>query len=260
MEERDLMQDLKDLPRNSAVRKINELVKRVRLAKVHAYILSHLRDQMPMLMGHAKKQKELIENLPAVFRAVLKKYNLASGDFPEINDFRAKLQEQDFTKFAALKQKLIDDSEQVLGVEFPRLMEALPRAQSEINASKNMVPTAPVVEVVSSGNDSSNPFGDDDGKGGNDWVLADYIPTYQGQFNAIQQNGLVTGGAAKPIMSGSGLPVATLRKIWELSDVDKDGALDLQEFVIVMVLIDMAKKGTPMPDRLDDEMIPPEKK
>jgi hypothetical protein len=60
MEEKDLMRDLRDLPRNSAVRKINELVKRVRLAKVHAYLIGHLKEQMPMLMGHSKKQKEVL--------------------------------------------------------------------------------------------------------------------------------------------------------------------------------------------------------
>lgn len=43
----------------SAVRKINELVKRVRICKVHAYIISHLKEQMPMMMGFAKKQKEV---------------------------------------------------------------------------------------------------------------------------------------------------------------------------------------------------------
>ena len=59
MEEKDLMKDLKDLPRNSAVRKINELVKRIRIAKVHAYIISYLKDQMPMLMGGAKKQAKV---------------------------------------------------------------------------------------------------------------------------------------------------------------------------------------------------------
>lgn len=37
MEERDLMNDLRELPRNSAVRKINELVKRCRLAKVSCH-------------------------------------------------------------------------------------------------------------------------------------------------------------------------------------------------------------------------------
>jgi hypothetical protein len=59
MEERDLMRDLRDLPRNSAVRKINELVKRVRICKVHAYIISYLKEQMPMMMGFAKKQKQV---------------------------------------------------------------------------------------------------------------------------------------------------------------------------------------------------------
>ena len=43
----------------SAVRKINELVKRVRICKVHAYIISHLKEQMPMMMGFSKKQKEV---------------------------------------------------------------------------------------------------------------------------------------------------------------------------------------------------------
>ena len=46
------------LPRNSAVRKINELVKRARLAKVHAFITSHLRNEMPYF-GRAAKQEVL---------------------------------------------------------------------------------------------------------------------------------------------------------------------------------------------------------
>lgn len=61
MEEADLMKDLRNLPRNSAVRKINELVKRVRLCKVHAYLIGYLREQMPMFMGKEKKQKQARE-------------------------------------------------------------------------------------------------------------------------------------------------------------------------------------------------------
>jgi len=59
MEEADLMKDLRDLPRNSAVRKINELVKRIRIGKVNALIVSYLKEQMPMFMGKDKKQKEV---------------------------------------------------------------------------------------------------------------------------------------------------------------------------------------------------------
>jgi hypothetical protein len=51
----------------SAVRKINELVKRVRICKVHAYIISHLKEQMPMMMGFAKKQKEVRGKLASVY-------------------------------------------------------------------------------------------------------------------------------------------------------------------------------------------------
>ena len=66
---------------------------------------------------------QLIDTLPNVFRVVMKKYNLAPGDFPDIRDFQEKLTEMDFTKFHSLKQKLIDDIEGVLGNDIPRLME-----------------------------------------------------------------------------------------------------------------------------------------
>jgi hypothetical protein len=81
-EERDLMRDLAVLPRQSAVRKINDLVKRIRKVKTLAYIIGHLKSQMPALMGKEKKQQKLIADLPTVFRTILKKYNLAPGDFP----------------------------------------------------------------------------------------------------------------------------------------------------------------------------------
>jgi hypothetical protein len=76
----------------------------------------------------------------------------------------------------------------------------------------------------------------------------------------LQKNGLVSGAAAKPILSSSGLPSTQLRNIWELSDIDKDGSLDLEEFVIAKVLIDNLKSGAPMPNKLDDFMIPPSKR
>jgi predicted GTPase len=64
MEERDLMRDLAVLPRQSAVRKINELVKRIRKVKTLAYIIGHLKKEMPALVGKEKKQKKLITDLP----------------------------------------------------------------------------------------------------------------------------------------------------------------------------------------------------
>ena len=72
-EECDLLNDLRKLPKLSAVRKINELVKRLRQLRVHVYIISYLKSQMPALIGKEKKQKKLIANLGDQFRNVMKK-------------------------------------------------------------------------------------------------------------------------------------------------------------------------------------------
>lgn len=42
---------------------INEFVKRARAAKIHAYIISHLKKEMPAMIGKAKTQQRLIDNL-----------------------------------------------------------------------------------------------------------------------------------------------------------------------------------------------------
>ena len=67
----------------------------------------------------------------------------------------------------------------------------------------------------------------------------------------------MSGGGAKVILGNSGLPVNTLRDIWNLSDVDQDGHLNLHEFVVAMFLVDMVKQGHKLPAALDPEMVPP---
>ena len=139
MEEKDLMQDLAVLPRLSAVRKINELVKRIRKVKTLAYIIGHLKAQMPTLVGKEKKQKKLISDLPngklyltrlcqvshryfQVFRTIMKKHNLAAGDFPEIQSFAAKLSDVKFSDFSNLSENKISELDNVLNNEIPKLM------------------------------------------------------------------------------------------------------------------------------------------
>ena len=271
MEERDLMNDMKALPRNNVVRKINELVKRVRIAKVHCYILSYLREQMPMLMGHSKTQKKLIADMPRVFRTVMKKHNLSPGDFPVMEDFQFKLADQDFTKFHHARQKLIDDVESVLAQDFPRLMEALPRM--DLNSAienggdsfgggpnitygnVSLAPDALAWNEEGGETNVDNPFAE-----GGEWSLQDSVEVYLPIFDANNSNGFITGAQAKTILTETGLGTSSLRKIWDLADMDKDGQLDLQEFVVAMHLADMVKSGSAIPKSLDTSMIPVEKR
>ncbi|KAG0018017.1 Dynamin [Entomortierella chlamydospora] len=76
-EKKDLLADLQQLPINAAIRKVNEIVKRARLARVHALIVAHLREQMPSFYGKAAALKQLSDNLPHEFKAL-------GTDLPEL--------------------------------------------------------------------------------------------------------------------------------------------------------------------------------
>jgi hypothetical protein len=109
----DLLADLRMLPRSSVIRKINDLVKRARLVKVHAHIVAHLRAQMPAMFGGDTKKEELLATMGEVFKTVAKNHALTSGDFPSASEYRTKFKRDDFYKFQPLHPKLIGAMEQV---------------------------------------------------------------------------------------------------------------------------------------------------
>ena len=95
----DLLSDLRELPQQSATRRVNELVKRARLLKAHCYLLDHLREQMPSVYGFQKKKQELLSSMPAQFRTVCRARGLSPGDFPDLQKFVAVAKEVDFAQF-----------------------------------------------------------------------------------------------------------------------------------------------------------------
>lgn len=258
MEEADLMNDLRNLPCNSAVRKINELVKRVRVAKVHAYILGYLREQMPMFMGKEKKKQKLLDDLGGVFRTVMKRYNLAPGDFPNLEEYRSKLAEHDFSKFSPVKVAVIEASENTLSSDIPRLLEALPREHRDVRIEPDMYTPEFEQEVFH----GDNPFGESVGEDSkqDEWCLNDYKAANESFFSSNSTDGFISGSKAKEILMASGINVSGLRQIWNLSDIDKDGKLDPYEYTIAMYLTEKVQEGYDIPDKLDPEMIPPHKR
>lgn len=103
-ESADLLADLRSLPRNATVRKVNELIKRSRMLKVHVHILAHLSKQFGMF-GKSKTQRKILENLLEHFKKVQQETNLPMGDFPHLGQFRAKLQNFDISAFPKLDKK-----------------------------------------------------------------------------------------------------------------------------------------------------------
>lgn len=64
----------------------------------------------------------------------------------------------------------------------------------------------------------------------------------------------VAGADVRNIWQRSGLDNDTLAVIWELADVDDDGALGEGEFIVGMHLVDQTREGRPLPDSLSREL------
>nr|XP_045006295.1 intersectin-1 isoform X4 [Jaculus jaculus] len=82
---------------------------------------------------------------------------------------------------------------------------------------------------------------------------------YRQLFNSNDKtmSGHLTGPQARTILMQSSLPQAQLASIWNLSDIDQDGKLTAEEFILAMHLIDVAMSGQPLPPVLPPEYIPP---
>lgn len=122
-EQNDLIADLKDIPKKACDRRINEFVKRVRAAKIHAYIIGHLKKEMPSMIGKSKAQRRLIENLEKEFFKVEREFHLPAGDFPYVEHFREVLSGYDIDKFEKLKPKMIQAVDDMLGYDIPELLK-----------------------------------------------------------------------------------------------------------------------------------------
>ncbi|KAJ0843461.1 putative EH domain-containing protein [Helianthus annuus] len=122
-EQDDLLVDLMDIPKKACDRQINEFVKRARAAKIHAYIISQLKKEMPAMMGKSKAQQKLMKNLEDVFAKVQREFHLPAGDFPDVEHFRQVLGAYNIDKFEKLKPKMIQAVDEMLGYDIPDLLK-----------------------------------------------------------------------------------------------------------------------------------------
>ena len=114
---------------------------------------------------------------------------------------------------------------------------------------------------------SANPFIDDPpaAPDPNAWAVtpamkADYDAAFVAAGGQLVPGGRLQPNQVKDALLQSNLPRETLRSIWELSDIDKDGTLDLDEWAVAKHLTSIALQGQPMPAALPPNMVPPAKR
>nr|XP_023015070.1 intersectin-1 isoform X3 [Leptinotarsa decemlineata] len=78
-------------------------------------------------------------------------------------------------------------------------------------------------------------------------------------FNTTDRtrSGFLSGAQARNVMVQTKLPQNILAQIWALSDMDADGRLGSEEFVLAMHLCEQAALGHPPPAKLPPDLIPP---
>ena len=192
VEQEDLFDDLQSLPKFATVRRLNDLIKRARLVKVHALIVNHLKKQMPMI-GKNSKKEELLKKLDKVFLAVETEHKIPRSDFPDLETMRKNLVNHDFSKFNSYDQKLVDKVNKMLTEEIPRLMNMIPQEDlTKGREGKGRVSSVGAFskETLPGG------VGFDEGIGEPVWIVSKEKPKYDEIFNSMELvGGKVTGRA-----------------------------------------------------------------
>ncbi|KAJ8372772.1 hypothetical protein AAFF_G00277150 [Aldrovandia affinis] len=268
LEEEDLFTDIQNLPRNAALRKLNDLVKRARLVRVHAHIMSYLKQEMPSVFRKDNKKKNLIYQLPVIFSKIQLQHHISAGDFPDCAKMQEQLLVHDFTKFKALKPNLMVALDELLSADIAKLMPLLRQEELEAGGQPGVQGGAflgtragPFLEgdpFAEAGGNGEGPEGDEDDE---DWVVTKDKPKYDEIFyNLAPSEGKLSGTKAKGWMVGTRLPNSVLGRIWKLSDVDRDGMLDDEEFALASHLIEVKLEGHGLPPELPARLVPPSKR
>lgn len=173
----------------------------------------------------------------------------------------------DFSKFKPLKPSLMAALDELLASDIAKLMPLL--RQEEINLGvQPMVQGGAFLGTRAGPFVENDPFGDveNGGKEGEDggdmaWVVTKDKPKYDEIFyNLAPNEGKLSGTKAKDWMVSTRLPNSVLGRIWKLSDVDRDGMLDDEEFALAIHLIEAKLEGHGLPGELPAHLVPPLKR
>ncbi|CAM9111773.1 unnamed protein product [Bubo scandiacus] len=260
-EEQDLFQEIQNLPRNAALRKLNDLVKRARLVRVHAHIISRLKKEMPSVFGKDNKKKQLIAKLPLLFARIQLEQHIPPGDFPDCARMQEQLLVHDFARFPGAEAAAAGGAGRAADHRHRRPDAAAapggarqPGGARGAGGGLRRHPPGPLQRRRGRGRGGGRRGGR--GMGGDQG---------QGQVRRDLLRAGAAGGEAERA-AGAGLdgdqylPSSVLGRIWQLSDVDRDGMLDAEEFALAGHLIGVKLEGRGLPADLPPRLVPPSKR
>ncbi|XP_068698722.1 intersectin-1-like isoform X2 [Montipora foliosa] len=127
---------------------------------------------------------------------------------------------------------------------------------SILNGPGNQTAFGPGLASVQRANSLTANFGSNAGP------YAAITPTSRLKYNQVfkandfKKTGFLSGDQARSMLIQSGLPQGILAQIWNLSDLDKDGQLNIEEFALAMHFVELAKVGQALPPTVPRELLP----
>ena len=213
------------------------------------------------MFGKDSKKKELIAKLGETFALIQREHQISPGDFPNLKRMQEQLAFHDFTKFHALKPKLLDVVDSMLANDIARLMQMIPHEDESAPDNYASVQGGAFEGYTESPFGIGRGEGVDMGRGEEEWVVGREKYEYDDSFSKLNPiNGKISGAAAKSEMVKSKLPNSVLSKVWKLADVDRDGMLDADEWALANHLIKIKLDGHDLPMELPEHLIPPSKR
>lgn len=139
-DEKLLVRELVDLPRCAAERKVNQMVNRVRLVKVHVCILGTLSKLTPRLFGKKKSREKILSELDQIMDNVRVEFDLSKGDMPNPREFAQCLANfPDFSVFPPIDRDLIMRLDSLIEKDIPEIVSDADVVASEVGLGKRNV-------------------------------------------------------------------------------------------------------------------------
>jgi GTPase SAR1 family protein len=260
-EEAELLNEIEALPRHAALRKVNELIKRARQVRVHAYMMGHVRSEMPGWFGSKTAAKtRLLANLDAEVKLVQTRHSLPRGDFPSLDTLDRMLQTVELGKLPRLSLRQMAALEDAIARDLPQLMHRHPLTQS--------ISFRPVINPFSGECLQREPPANcfawdsiDQERYRRLWLDLN-LPPPAPTRNDLHGGGgdgeqRIPGALARNLLKASELSTEQLAHVWRWADRDLDGQLTFDEFCIAMHAIELVKRGVPLPEPFPLSLAPP---
>jgi len=279
---KQLFDDLRKLPQQSASRKIGELTKRIKMVKAYSLVVTELQEELPTFYGKEKKKTSLIKDLDQLYIKIQRQRDLPANDFPDVEELKKNLSILPW-EFKKITEKDIKNIDRLFEVDIPSLVEILPEIgqmkntnAAPVSSPGSVPPKRPPRPKGSMWKKSSSASSFTATTTGTEdlpmpdekvWIVKDNDPSryrqWESTFLSLQPiDGKVDGKIAKRPLEESGLDKDHLKKIWNMADLDQDGKLTLQEFAIANFLINSVQdseggSSQDLPDELPSDLLPP---